>query len=586
MPGITAVETPPATDVLDEMLDTVCFTDDYVREDFLLADELVVAATGYEQYPVDVFETDDCTIVLEGHLYGTDDVEAAVTEAASYVREDQTEQLSSWLAERDAEFLLVVADRETGSLWILNDAFGRLPTYRATIGDTTLVTRELKAVRKLARTLEDGLEPNRLALGQQLLFGYPLGTRSLYEDVEHLPPGSLLEVETGEITSLHEFRFDSHANADRSVRANALRLRDRFVEACENRASVGEETVISLSGGLDSRAVIAGYNRVDCQLYAATSARADGGNTAEVDVARQVADALDVPWSSYIADRTEHHQSFLLETTQGMNNLGMSIGLDFAEQVAERHENAVFVTGDGGDKAIPDLTPAREVDTTDDLVEALLDGQQLFSPEEVADIVNVTAEDLVDSVRERVASYPETTLEAKHVHFLVRERGVNWLNHGEDRTRHYLWSTTPFYALPFFEEAMACPPEQKQGNELYREFLSGLSPAVVGIDYVDFGAPIDSLEFRIKQYGYNWLTNHPELKSRVTSLLKRNGNGADERPVHALSEAVRTSTDLDRYFSEEAINRIAWSGGAHTSQHRYVLYTAIAALTNDELEAA
>lgn len=42
---------------------------------------------------------------------------------------------------------------------------------------------------------------------------------------------------------VHEFRFDRHPNADRSVEANARPRRDRFVEACENRVAVAIENV-------------------------------------------------------------------------------------------------------------------------------------------------------------------------------------------------------------------------------------------------------------------------------------------------------------------------------------------------------
>jgi len=225
------------------------------------------------------------------------------------------------VAARDGDFLLLVIDDADGTMWAVNDAFGRLPTYRATIDGTTVVTRELKVVRELGRALGDELEPDPIALGQLLLLGYPLGTRTLYAGVERLPPGSLFEVGAESVTSTHEFEFDVHANGNRSVKANARRLRDQFVEACENRASVSEETLISLSGGLDSRAAIAGYTRVDGTLTAATSMRADGANTAEVNVARQVANALDVPWESYVVDRTDHHREALLDMTQGNEQL-------------------------------------------------------------------------------------------------------------------------------------------------------------------------------------------------------------------------------------------------------------------------
>ncbi|GAB7019924.1 asparagine synthase-related protein [Halostagnicola bangensis] len=576
MPGITVARDPLDHEAVDDALLSVCFNDSYDCHHVTDGDEQVVAYTGYDEYPVEVFETDEYTIVLEGHLYGTDDVAAAVTEVAEFVSADRQSELSEWVAQRDGDFLLLIVDQTDGTTWAINDAFGRLPTYRATVGETTILTRELKVVRELAQQFSDGLSADRVALGQMLLFGYPLGTRTLFDGVEQLPPGSVLEVDSGTVRSTYEFRFDEHSNENHSVDENARRLRNEFIEACQNRARATDKTIVSLSGGLDSRAVIGGYTHTDTELVAATSARKNGGNAAEVDVARQVANALDVPWQSYVADRTDQHREQLLEMSQGMNNLGMSLGLNFAEQVSTDHPACTFVTGDGGDKAMPDLTPSKDVESMDELVELVIDGQHVFSLEEVTDIVDIERTKLISSISNRLLSYPESTLEGRYVHFLVRERGINWLNHGEDRTRYYTWSTTPFYSLPFFTEAMACPPEQKDGTKLYREFLSQLHPETVEIDYVDFGAPIDSLTYRVKRFGYEWLSEHPALKDRVFNLLGQGASGAESPPV-ALAEATGDPSELEDHFSSEAVQRITWSSGEYTSTHQYFLLTLIAA---------
>jgi len=80
------------------------------------------------------------------------------------------------------------------------------------------------------------------------------------------------------------------------------------------------------------------------------------------------------------------------------------------------------------------------------------------------------------SVRDRLRLYPETDPASKYVHFLVYERGANFLFEGEDRNR-FFWSTTPFYSIDFFRYAMNCPPEQKTRYNLYRSFLTELAPA-------------------------------------------------------------------------------------------------------------
>ncbi|MFC4439737.1 MULTISPECIES: asparagine synthase-related protein [Natrialbaceae] len=577
MPGITTIENPPADDVVDEALDSVCFTPAYGRQDAVDDSEHLIATTGYDAYPFEVFEFDEATIVLEGYLYDADDVEATVSEILPLLREGKTDELGDWVRNRDGDFLIVVTDHTDGTTWAVNDAFGRLPTYRASFGDVTILSRELKVIRQLANELEDGLEPNRLAFGQTLLFGYPLGTRTLYEGVEQLPPGSVLEVGTDEAESLHEWRLDRHTNANRSIEENAKQLKKRFVESCRRRSEVTDHTIVSMSGGLDSRAVLAAYTYTDGPVTAATSARKDGGNADEVDIAREVARTLDVPWESYIADRTEEHREKLLDMTQGMNNLGMAIGLDFAEQVAAKHGDPMFITGDG--IAIPDRWPRQEVDSIDDIVKSVTTQKQVFSLEDVTALTGVTEAKLVESLRERLHSYPETTVDGKHLHFFFRERVINFQNHGEDRTRYQMWSTTPAYSPEFFAESMACPPEQKRGSKLSRAFLTELDPRSVEIDYVDYGTPINSFEYRAKRYAYEWLLGHPELKKRVTSLI--GGKSADST-VDMPRELVYTPNDansVEPYLSSEEIQRITWNNSSYSTHQKNVLLTAVSAIT-------
>lgn len=570
--------------IVDRVLDSVCFTDSYSRETVVRTAGGTLAYTGYDSYPTEVVETDERTILLEGRLYDRRDTEAALRNVATWIDGGNTDRLAEWVARRDGDFLITVVDRSSGDMWVVNDAFGRLPTYRVAIGDATIVTRELKVARRLAAILEGRpVGVDRLGLGQMLLFGYPLGTRTPFDGVRQLPPGSLLEVARDDVTSLHEFRFDSYENGDRGVVDNARTLKDQFVEACRRRAGTTETSIVSLSGGLDSRAAIAGYDAVrdgvaGGTLLAATSVREDGSNVDEANVAREVARALGIPWSSYFVDRTERHRETLLEMTQGMNTVGMALGLDFAEQLAADYPGATLVTGDGGDKIFPDLTPPTAVDSRSDLVETLVRSNQQFAPDEIEDVIGLDADRLVDSVAERIDAYPERTLEGAHVHFLIRERGINMLNHGEDRTRHHLWTTTPFYAPELFATAMACPPEQKAGTELYREFLSLLSRELAEIEYVDFGVPITSAEYRAKKFAYGWLGARPRLKERVLSLVRTRGGEAGIHSRQLLAEAVDDADGIGRHFSAEEIQRIAWDGSGHRPHQRYQLATLVAAL--------
>lgn len=588
MPGITAIESPSKHANIDTALQSACLNERYSCHTILDEDEVFLAHTGYDRYPIAVVEGDEYTAVLEGYLYGTDDVEREISTAVTYLSDGEHEKLRQWVANRDGDFVLLVRDRTEGRTWIINDVFGRLPTYRATFGGMTIVSRELKVIRDIARQLGQELQANRLAMSQLLLFRYALGTRTLFEGVEQLPPGSLLDVGTGDVTSLYEHRFDQRSNEGKNASQNARHLKKLFLESCKNRASVVDETVVALSGGLDSRAVIAGYDTVTDRVSAATSASEAQVKSDEVVAAEQVAKTLGAEWNFYTVTRDGRHLNDMLHFTQGMNNVWNANGFHFAEQVANdhAHHTAMLVTGDGGDKAMPDLTLTQSAASVDELVDILIDTRSYFPIERVAELTGVSEREIAASIRERVESYPETSLNAKHAHFLIRERGLNWLNHGEDRTRYHLWATTPFYSLPFFTEAMACPPKQKRRTGLYREFLRDLSPSAVEVDYADFGAPITSMEYRAKRYAYDWISKHPTLKDRILGLIRGDsGKTSGERDVvRVISETNQNVIESERAFSEEHLHRLLENDDAYSNGQLHHLLTLLCARARNDIE--
>ncbi|NEU56950.1 asparagine synthase-related protein [Halorussus sp. MSC15.2] len=554
------------------MLRTVCFRDDYDRTVHVEDSTAFLGSTGYSEYPVKTVETSDAVFVLEGHLYDTDDEERELRSLGPKLLEERLEAVRSWVADRDGDFLVLAYDKETGAVSVVNDTFARLPVYYATVGDDVVFSRELKFVRSLARDRGDLLEPDVVAFAQTLVFGYQLGNRTLFDSVRRVPPGSYVRIDGDvNVQSLHSHDFQQKSYAGRSVRENARELASRFEEACANRDVDDLPNVVSLSGGLDSRAVAGGYDAVGVPYLTATFEKPNDANVSDVRLAERIADALDADWERYAVERTERHREDLLEMKQGLNFLAMSFLLDFLEQLEARHGKFTYVTGDGGDKALPDLTPPREFDGRRDLAEYVVDAHSIFDPEEVADLTGVSRERLVRSVETRLDSYPESACDAQYVHFLVRERGMNWLNHGEDRNRYYCWSVSPFYATGFFDYAMSVPADQKRRSKLQAAFLEELDPTLCDIEDANYDAPVSSVTHELKTLGVNLVSRYPGLKDAITSFL--NGGASDEL-TDALANEVRRAGETP--FDDAAVADVVRNGGDYRGQELYNLLTLLA----------
>jgi asparagine synthase (glutamine-hydrolysing) len=540
VPGLSVVagRSSLPDDAVDAAFDAALFGDDYRYETLYDGDDVLVGWTGYPSYPLARHETDRWHVFLDGALYDlpADEAGDVLAGVADRLATDE-EWLASWLRSRDGEFVLVAVDRTTEETYLLTDAFARLPTYRASVGGADVASRELGLLLTLARRAGTHPPIDRLAVAQTLLFGYRLGDRTLFEGVSHLPPATRLRLR-GDRTRVFQHDFGTRRDTDRSVEENARRLARRFVVACENRAA-GGPVVVSLSGGLDSRAVAAGYAGVDVPAMAATFDPVGSDASAEVRAAERVAEVVGLPWERYrVASRAEHER-WLVDAMRGMNSLGTARVVDFLAELVDDHGRGVtLVTGDGGDKALPDMTPPRSFDDADGLADHIVSANAVMAPPDAAAAAGVDESRLRASVTERVRGYPEQSVDDRHAHFLVRERGVNWLNHGEDRNRYFCWSVSPFYAPSFFLDAMACPPEQKRRGRLYRAFLEALEPGVERVEYADFGAAPDSLEYAFKRFAYDRVGRFPRLKAALLDRLR--DRSPDEEAVRRLRTTLAT----------------------------------------------
>jgi len=574
MPGLSVLHGPDRDQRknIEDLFDSIEFFDRYWTELEVTTPETVIGQTSYDGYPIQRFETDDAVVLREGYLY---DGAIDPDRLASLVADRRYEELEEWLLERDGEFLVAIYFKDTEEIALLTDALGRLPTYYATVEGTAVASRELKFVREFARQSGSPLELDQLAIAQQLVFEHQLGTRTVFDDVRSIPPGSLVRLRDDdvELTRIHRFDFATDRHADKSVEENARNLADRFRTACEDRNHPRKKSILSLSGGLDSRVVAAGYHDAGVPFSAVTFDNTNGLYESEVAIAESIADRLGVEWTQYRAETTANHRSELLDIKQGMNNVGMTFILDFFEQLHNDINDITYVTGDGGDKLLADLTPPRQPKSISNLVDLLLETNGRIPLTEAAEIASVTPYRLRESIRDRLRSYPESELSEKYVHFLYRERGFNLLHHGEDRNRYYFWSTSPFYSLPVFRYAINCPETQKSRRALYRRHLHELAPELLEFDYADFDASLTSLEYRIKQELLEFLTRHRTLRDFVARIIK-DESGVTEEIAAQIAAVLRDSSDLEP-LSERKVRSIVRNHDSYRPYGLNTLYTTV-----------
>ena len=158
----------------------------------------------------------------------------------------------------DGAFTIVVVDLARRRLLVVGDRVGALPVFYAHRDNVFAFGPEIKSVIAAAE-MAPRLEADGVA--SFLIFGYSLGSRTLFEGVTHLGPASTLTVDLDSLAHREErywnLRFRpsralrSRANAERAIYDSLLASQKLIL--CDHPSSYE----VFLSGGLDSRGVLA-----------------------------------------------------------------------------------------------------------------------------------------------------------------------------------------------------------------------------------------------------------------------------------------------------------------------------------------
>lgn len=578
MPGVSiSCSTSPDRSRFTSALDEMLFLNHYSKELLYEGDTVTIGHTGYDSYPIRTFETESHVIIVEGYLYAAESIRDVVTPVVDLIDQGQDEDIGDWLADRDGEFLVIAIKKDEEGVYILNDALGRLPYYTFATEDQVLISRELGFILECADVKMDSM-----GVAQMLLFGYPLGDRTLYKDVTQVVPGSLVTATSDTVTSeqMYRLRLDQKAHNDRTVEENAEHLASLFSKSCERRSELGGTNVVSLSGGLDSRAIAACFSANDFPFVATTYNKADGSRSDDVSVAEEVMDSLGGQWKQFdLPPNTGEQMTELLRMKRGMNFLSMGYIFEYFERIVNEFGSDVqYFAGDGGDKIFPPLV-SKQFSDAEAVADHLLASQNRFDVETVFELTGYSRSELKATVLDRIQSYPGDDLATKYAQFLFWERGGKWVSHGEDRNRYFFWTPAPFYSLPLVEYAMGVPDEQKKRNKLYRAMLRTLSPNVVEIEYANVGASIDSIEYKLKQFAYDVIARYPPLRDGIVTLMKGEHNYEyDEELAVVLRSQAESWADTQDLLSKQKILEIAEKRGKYGRTPVYNLLTVTIAM--------
>jgi asparagine synthase (glutamine-hydrolysing) len=200
---------------------------------------------------------EDCWIVFHGELYGRNEGQDDI----SYTLERYVETGDRCIEDLNGIFHFCIYDRRTGQIKLFNDKFGLQPLYYSILPEREgfVFGGEVKAILKQEKVSR---APDFMSLADFFHYGQILGCKTLFRDILLLPPGSILTYDIKlKRASTHPY-WDLLTlfckNGSYNDRTSADECVSLFVNAIEKRSGNQDVLGLSLSAGLDSRAVLAG----------------------------------------------------------------------------------------------------------------------------------------------------------------------------------------------------------------------------------------------------------------------------------------------------------------------------------------
>jgi asparagine synthase (glutamine-hydrolysing) len=263
------------------------------------------------------------------------------------------EENPEFLASLNGRFHGILADTRSGSVVLFNDRYAMHRLYYHVGEDAVYFAAEAKAILAVCPDLR---RQDMQSLGELVRCGCVLENRTLFQGIGVLPPGSAWRFQAGALKSKSTYFHASDWEQQSQLDAEGYyqQLRHAFTECLPRYLGPREKIAVSLTGGLDTRAVMAWQHSAPGALPCYTYGEAEH-DCRDVVVARQIAQACGQP-HQVIRVGDEFFRSFAhyaersIYLTDGCVDVGRAADLYLSERA--RKIAPIRMTGLYGDEVL------------------------------------------------------------------------------------------------------------------------------------------------------------------------------------------------------------------------------------------
>ncbi len=462
---------------------------------------------------------------IEGSVGGGIDREGgAWCAAVGKIHADQPSPRAP-LATLDGQFAAIRYDDLTDELQVLNDPFGMQAMYVAERDGRTYVSTSATA---LARHL--GAAPDPFGAALFLRTGRQFGPATHWQGVRRLPYATVLRFSGASHTSSTYWR----PTVDERVRRMSLQeTADHCAEVLLttlDRRLRGEPCMLAdLTGGFDSRLVVAALARLGLPFTAQTSGESD---STDVRLAREVARAGGFQWRQERLPPDWQPDAEALQTALGWGDGALEV-LQLSQVLWLQEQRGrscrLLLTGGGGEHFGPQpwlqefwrAGRSRQINYDNLMSMRAMTPMDLsfLRTDPTPEVERYTRDVLAQAAEFFSAELNTTQLDAVYI-----ARTTGHFGAYRCASEAYVRSELPFYYKDVFSAGFSAHHRIRNGHRLHRTTIGTISP-VIGVVETERGGPAQRMTKRNAHRfaPYYWRLGH-------TAVRKVRGRGAAPPP--------------------------------------------------------
>ena len=310
-------------------------------------------------------------------------------------------------------------------------------------------------------------------------FGYPLGDRTPYRDVRALRAGERVTFRDERPLRRLYWRWDDLPPGDMPADELASELHARFMAAIRRRLDAHGPTLAFLSGGLDSRCVVAGLLAAGRAVQTLNFAPE---GTQDLVLGRAAADALG----------TEHFELALgpvaFEDKRGLIHRAWRERA--ARGAGEQERPPVIWSGDGGSVGVghvylkPVSVEHARAGNLDAAIETHLAANRIavpatfFAPRLASEVLRIPARGMREELDALHASDPGRNL---HLFLMLNDQRRHLAETYEQIDRVRVELALPFFDRAFLEPILGAPVDAFLRHRFYNRWLARFGAAAAGV---------------------------------------------------------------------------------------------------------